>query len=398
MEYIPRRTEKLIQQALQRGKSVLFLGARQTGKTTLIEQVIHPDLHYSFAKLSTRLRYEKTAELFEKELETATARAGKPPLVFIDEVQKIPRVMDIAQNLIDNKKAQFILTGSSARKLKHGTEINLLPGRVVVITLFPLMIEELPQPMPALEDLLLYGTLPGIMTQPSIADRETDLQSYVSTYLEEEIRVEAVVRSIGSFARFLELAAGEAGKQVNFTRLSQDVGIADTTIANYYQILEDCLIASRVDPITKSKTKRRLIKSPKYLFFDLGVRRVAAYEGARLPHRVLGDLFEQFVGSQLIYLSQFLPQCRIRYWRDAAGSEVDFVLETPEHLLPIEVKWSDKPTEQDARHLIKFLEEYEEERGYIVCRSPYRYTLLDRVAVIPWAEINSVVELHTHHD
>lgn len=390
MQYIHRRIEGTIEHALKRGKSVLFLGPRQTGKTTLIENIFKPDIRYSFAKLSTRQRYEKNPELLEKELEEHIQQTKQQPLVFIDEVQKIPRVMDIAQNLIDGKKAQFILTGSSARKLKHGSELNLLPGRVVVITLFPLLVEELPPSKFSLEEILLYGTLPGIIGEPNPGDREIDLYSYVSTYLEEEIRAEAIVRNVGSFGRFLEIAAGEAGKQVNFTRLSQNVGVVDTTIASYYQILEDCLVVSRIDPITKTQTKRRLIKSPKYLFFDLGVRRVCAGEGTRLPQRVLGDLFEHFIGNQLVYLSQCKPQCRVKYWRDAAGPEVDFVLELAHSAIPIEVKWSDKPTVSDARHLIKFLWEYKAEQAYIVCRTPHRYTLIDRVTVIPWTEVNSI--------
>src|SRR5579862_4608659 len=316
MAYITRLIEKNILQTLERGKSVLLLGPRQTGKTTLIKQAIQPDISYSFAQANIRQRYEQNPALLESELIEQLKTYSHPPLVCIDEVQKIPRVMDIAQHLIDDKMAQFILTGSSARKLRHGHEINLLPGRVVSLNMTPLLQSEIAALNLSLEDILLYGTLPGIILDPDDAAREVDLLSYVATYLEQEIRAEAVVRNLGSFARFLQVAAGESGKQLNFTRLSQDIGVADTTIANYYQILEECLIVLRIDPITDGQTKRRLIKSPKYLFFDLGIRRACANEGNRLQQKIMAELFEHYVGNELIYQSQLNhPHVKIKYWR-----------------------------------------------------------------------------------
>lgn len=301
--------------------------------------------------------------------------------------------MDIAQHLIDDEKAQFILSGSSARKLKTGTDLNLLPGRVVSLHMTPLLYQETSIFNPKLEDLLLYGTLPGIINESNPTARETDLYSYVSTYLEDEIRAEALVRQLGHFSRFLQLAAGEAGKQINFTRLAQDIGISDTTIANYYQILEDCLITLRIDPITKSSTQRRLIKSPKYLFFDLGVRRACANESTGLPQKIMAELFEHFIGNELVYQSELQsPLIKVRYWRDSAGPEIDFVLDINNRYIPIEVKWSDKPNIDDARHLKKFLEEYPEaSQAYIICRTSQRYKLSDKITVVPWQEIDKII-------
>lgn len=390
--YIPRLIKANVQQALQRGKSIILLGPRQTGKTTFIKQEINPDISYSFAKASIRQRYEQNPVLFEREIEEQVKSYAKPPIIFIDEVQKVPRVMDIVQNIIDNQLAHFILTGSSARKLKRGNEINLLPGRVVSLNMTPLLYDEIPQIPYQLEDFLLYGSLPGIITETNVNLRETDLYSYVTTYLEEEVRAEALVRNVGSFHRFLEIAAGEAGKQLNYTRISQDIGIAATTIASYYQILEDCLITTRIDPITTSQTKRRLIKSPKYIFFDLGIRRACANEGTRLPQRVLADLFEHFVGNQLVYHAQLhSPHIKVKYWRDTAGPEIDYVLDIAHQYIPIEVKWSDQPDENDARHLKKFMDEYQEaQQGYIICRTPRRYKIANNIMVIPWQEINEL--------
>ncbi len=390
--FIPRLLEKNIMQTLQRGKSILLLGPRQTGKTTLIEQQIKPDIQYTFARVATRQRYERNPALLESELEEKIKQFSKPPLIFIDEVQKIPSVMDIAQHLIDSHKAQFILSGSSARKLKSGKNLNLLPGRVVSLHMAPLLYQEIAAFNPTLDNLLLYGTLPGIINDADAASQEIDLYSYVSTYLEEEIRAEALVRNIGSFSRFLQVAAGEAGKQLNFTRLSQDLGVADTTIANYYQILEDCMLTLRIDPISESYTKRRLVKSPKYLFFDLGVRRVCAKEGTGLPKKIMADLFEHYVGNELVYQSQIRsPQIKVRYWRDTAGPEIDYVLVLAHRYIPIEVKWNDKPNINDARHLKKFMEEYPHtDRAYIVCQTPDRYKLGENIMVLPWQEIHTI--------
>lgn len=388
MTYIPRLIETNIRQALDRAKSVLLLGARQTGKTTLIQHQIHPDISYSFARANVRQRYEQNPALLESEIEEQIKSFSKTPLIYIDEVQKIPRVMDIAQHLIDAKLAQFILTGSSARKLIRGKDLNLLPGRVVSLMLSSLLYDEIKDLKPTLQDILLYGTLPGIITESDKSIREIDLYSYVTTYLEEEIRAEAVVRNIGSFSRFLEIAASESGKQLNFTRLSQDIGVSDTTIANYYQILEDCLITIRIDPITNGHTKRRLIKSPKYLFFDLGIRRACANEGTQLPQKRLGDLFEHYVGNELYFQSQLIsPHIKVKYWRDSAGPEIDYVLDIAGRCVPIEVKWSDHPASSDAKHLKKFIEEYSSEQAYIICRTPQRYKIEDKITALPWQDI-----------
>jgi len=391
--FIHRLIEKNIRKTLERGKSILLIGPRQTGKTTLIEQQIKPDISYSFSHTGTKLRYEQDPSLLERELEEKLKSYTKPPIIFIDEVQKIPAVMDIAQYIIDKGLAQFILSGSSARKLKTAKDINLLPGRVVSLHMTPLLYEEMAFLHPNLEDILLYGTLPGIWNVPDPESREIDLYSYVSTYLEEEIRKEALVRHVGHFSRFLQIAAGEAGYQLNFTRLSQDIGVADTTIANYYQILEDCLLVSRIDPLTNAHTKRRLVKSPKYLFFDLGVRRACAGDGIGMPRKLMANLFEHYVGNELVYRGLLdYPSARVRYWRDTAGPEVDYILELNGKYIPIEVKWSDAPNAHDTRHLKKFMEEYPQkaEKGYIVCQTPHRYKINNDILALPWQELDFI--------
>lgn len=393
MRYINRKIAKVIQGVLKRQKSVLLFGARQTGKTTMINTEIKPDLSFTLMDPVVRLRYEKDPSLFSRELAYALSTYERPPVVFIDEIQRIPHIADMAQVFIDEKKAQFILTGSSAHKLKHGTAVNLLPGRVVALTMDPFHLDELPADKKELNRLLVDGSLPFIISDDHPADRELDMRSYVTTYLEEEIRAEALVRNVGNFARFLELAASESGQVINFTKLSQDIGVASSTIIDYYQILEDSMIVSRVDPITHSRTHRRLIKAPKYLFFDLGVRRACANEGALMSEKNLGHCFEQFIGLELLHLLRERMRGFLRYWRDANGVEVDYVIEMEGSYCPVEVKWTDNPTLKDARHLSKFLSETPNAKhGYIVCRIAAPAMITEKITALPWQKISQCVE------
>jgi predicted AAA+ superfamily ATPase len=396
MTYIKRLLGDNARKALARGKSILLLGARQTGKTTFIRQELKPDVEISLVKQTDRLRYEKNPELLENEILAIVKKNSRKPLIFIDEIQKIPRIMDSVQYLIDKDVAQFIVSGSSARKLKHGKDINLLPGRVVSLNLEPLTYLEIPNEHLQLEDLLLFGTLPAIITAADKENNEVDLASYVTTYLEDEIRTEAVVRNIGHFAQFLQLSAGESGKNCNMQKISQDVGVAATTISSYFQILVDCLIAHKIEPITTTSTKRKLIKTAKYLFFDLGIRRVCANEGTKLPARILGELFEQYVGLQLIAFAElFNSLIKVRYWRDSAGPEIDYVLEIAGAYIPIEVKWSDKPNIQDAKHVLRFLQEYPNaKQGFIISRTPNEYIMGkdQNITVLPWQQMHVIFD------
>jgi predicted AAA+ superfamily ATPase len=388
MYKIKRYIKSAIEAALKRGKSILFLGPRQTGKTTLLGE-LDIDLVISLARPAIRQKYEQDIESFSQEVEALAEKLDRKPLVAVDEVQKIPELMDAVQDLIDRQVAQFILTGSSARKLKQQHQLNWLPGRVVYFYLDPLTLEELPKYYQKLEEILIYGSLPGIVTDENNKFREQDLESYVVTYLEEEIRREAVVRKLGDFAKFLQLAAAESGQLANFNNISKDIGIAQTTVASYYQILEDCLIAERIEPfIKKSSVRRRLVKSCKYLIFDLGIRRVAAREGEKLPEKNMGGLFEQFIGLELLHLARsYTKRITLNFWRDLEGREIDWILSFKDKILPIEVKWTEMPSIKDARHLKTFLKDYNLTKGYIVCRCDKPRKLDEQITAIPWQEI-----------
>ena len=374
-----------IAHGLERGKSILLLGPRQTGKTTLIKGLYH-DRYLNLMDNELRRHYEQSPSSLLEEIRILAKSLGKQPRVIIDEVQRCPDLMNSLQLLIDDKMAQFIITGSSARKLRRQTEINLLPGRVISLTLAPLIPSELPQTM-TLEEQFNYGTLPGIVLLGNNEDKNIDLMSYANTYLEEEVRLESLVRDLGHFSRFLQLSAAESGSITNFSRLSEDVGISHTTVKEYYQILEDCMIAIRIDPLIEG-TRKRLIKSSRYFYFDLGVRRACAKESTPLAEKEYGNLFEQWVTLTTWRWQQyFAPLQTLHFWRDANGPEVDLIIKADHELLPIEVKWTKNPTLKDARHLQLFMKEYKQvKQGMIVCRIPFRRELSKNIIAIPWGE------------
>jgi len=384
MNYVERIIEPLLRHTLERGKSIFLFGARQTGKTTLVSR-LEPQLSISFIRPDVRHRYEKAPSLLAGEVEAlSSGSAGGLPLVILDEVQKVPEILDVVQDLIDRRVALFLLTGSSARKLRRHAQANLLPGRVTVLHLDGFGLQEWPHE--SLESRLLDGALPGIVGIGNLQDREEDLSAYVTTYLEEEIRAEAAVRHLGSFARFLELAAAESGGIVNLRKLASEIGVAHTTIASYYQILEDCLIAERIESLSTSATRKKLTRTDRFLFFDLGVRRLAAREGRQPPREQWGKLFEQFVGLELLkYFRAQRSRVKVRFWRDPDGPEVDWVLDCEGVYVPIEVKWTDSPETSDARHLHCFLSEYPTAgQGYIVCRVPRKTKISEQVTALPW--------------
>ncbi len=397
MTYIKRLLTQAIQQHLSRGKSILLLGPRQTGKTTLLNHQITADLSYSFLEATLRRAFERNPDDLIKEIKGHLALYPQKQkiLVLIDEVQKVPEIMDAVQYAIDNKLAQFILTGSSARKLKHNHhELNWLPGRVIFLRMDSLSLIEMEPFSLNLDDLLLNGCLPEIFLEIDPQAKDALLMSYVSTYLEEEVRAEALVRNLGSFSQFLRLASIEAGKPINISKLAQAIGVTRHLLQEYYQILQDCLLLDRIEPLTQVSSRRRLSKAPKYLLFDLGVRRIAAGEGLALPESYYGELFEQFIGVEILKIIRaFAPQARLYYWKDHNGPEVDYVIEYNRQYLPIEVKYTQSPSFNDARHLATFSEEYPcLHPALIVCRTENPKQISENVIAIHWQTIPAMLQ------
>lgn len=391
-------------------KSILLLGPRQTGKSTLIEGILNKSakesLIYRLQNLEVFQRVIKSPEQIAKNVE-AKLEKKKAINLYIDEVQKCPILLDDCQYLIDKYKTRIsvILTGSSARKLRQ-RGVNLLPGRVFVQYLHSLTFPEImpideqnivpiktkitkyPKDKPSLEDLLIYGSLPGILNEKKY--KGDLLNSYVSTYLQEEIKAEALTRNLGAFSRFLELSASESGLTPNLSRLSQESGIPLMTIKNYFQLLEDTLITFSIPAFTKS-SRKQILSASKYVYFDLGVRNAASeipLNSKILKTEIGGKLFEQFICLELIKRIEYqYPHWKYFYWRTNNGLEVDFIIQTEDEIIPIEIKFTDTPQKNHIKHLEIFMEEYKAKRGFLVGTFPRAQKLSERIYAIPWNEI-----------
>lgn len=372
---ISRFMNNRLADSLQNGLSFLLLGPRQTGKTTLVTEVMSsaPYLAWNLMETRERQKFEKDPSLIIREAEAAGVDR-----FFIDEVQKVPALLDDIQTLIDRTKKVFALTGSSARKLRR-EHANLLPGRTLSFRLDPLFTSEYRAAFgldssERLKSVLRFGELPKaflLAAEGRARLAEEWLYSYVSTYLEEEVRAEAIVRKIGIFSRFLKLAAEESGRIVNLRSMSQDIGVPHSTVGAYYRILEDCLIAERIEPLVPAGMRGKVSKAAKYLFFDLGVLNAAAETlgSGDYPAEHWGRLFEQWVGLTLLRSMRAAGiHGALHYWRDYSGREVDWVLEIDGEWIPIEVKWGDNLKSGALRHLHYFVETYPDKvrRGYVV--------------------------------
>jgi uncharacterized protein len=217
-------------------------------------------------------------------------------------------------------------------------------------------------PVTGLIDRLTYGELPAIAAVP-VRDRAGVLRSYTTIYLEEEIRREALVKDWTDFARFLQLAASESGQMLNYAKIAKDAGITIPTVKSYYQLLEDMFVGFRVMAFSGSPRKS-LLSTERFFFFDVGVRNAAA-EVPLEPAIVRADpgpLFEQWVGIELWKRLEYLGSGRLAYLRSKGGAEVDFIIQRNKALIPIEVKWTDRPSLHDARHLLTFLGEHPKHR------------------------------------
>jgi uncharacterized protein len=377
-----RLIESVIKKQISKGKSVLILGPRQVGKTTLCRQFKF-DLEVNLASIKEKLLFEKNPEHLEK----IVSESKKKMFIYIDEIQKVPELFNSIQVLIDAKKAQFLLTGSSARKIKKQFDVNLAPGRLINFRLDPLTFTEAEI---ELDDILVYGQLPAICLEPDIEQKELELRSYVENYIEEEIRKETRLRNVAPFARFIELAAIQSGQISNFTEISKELGPTVATIQSYYQILEDTLFIERIDPYLKNPSRKKLTKSSRFLFFDLGVRRILSDEGKKfLPSRK-GVLFEHYIGNEIIkWIRSSAPAARLYYWRDPDGPEIDYLLEHEGKLLPIEVKMADDPAPKVTKHLKVFMSEYSRAHSaMVVCTADLSYQIEKNIRVVNYKKLN----------
>lgn len=364
-------TRRLQLAPLLRKKSFFLLGPRSTGKSTLIREQLGTDAFVvDLLKSDNFLRLSnKPSELGEM------IRASGKKIVVIDEVQKLSSILDEVHRLIEETKARFLLTGSSARKLRHG-QANLLAGRAWQANLFPLVSAEIPE-----FDLTRYLTVGGLPQVYGSNEPHEELDAYVGTYLREEIQAEGAVRNLARFGRFLTIAALTTGEVLNFTNIARDIGVSPSTVIEHFRILEDTLIGFFVEPWGQS-TKRKEVTAAKFYLFDTGVTNTLARLRTLERHSNLyGRAFEQFIAMELrAAISYQRSPARLAYWRTQDKNEVDFVVGD---LCAVEVKATERTSDRDATSLRRLQGEKELPAYFVVSQDPVE-RLKDGIRFVPY--------------
>ena len=341
------------------GKSFFLFGPRGTGKTTWIKTQFPRAVYLDLLE----------AAIFNQLLANPGRLESFIPNKFrdwivIDEVQLVPELLNEVHRLIERDKLKFVLTGSSARKLRQGG-VNLLAGRALTNFFHPLTVKELGADF-NLDRSLRFGHLPSACTE---TDPQRFLQSYVKTYLEEEIKQEGLTRNISAFARFLETASFSQGSVLNTSAVAREAAVERKVVENYFEILEDLLIAYRL-PVFSKKAKRRLVRHRKFYFFDAGLYRALRPAGPLdQPEEIAGAALETLFFQELLAINDYYQLgYKMFYYQTAAGKEVDFILYGPRGIKAFEVKHSAKISGKVLKGLRFFGREYPQ----ACCRLIYR--------------------------
>ena len=357
-------------------RSILLFGPRGTGKSTWIRDRFPDAVTYDLLDTREALRLGKDPHALYRELATLSSGSW----AVIDEVQKVPALLDEVHRLIETRRLRFVLSGSSARKLRRGGA-NLLAGRAVTTSMYPLVSAELSFEIDP-ERALRFGMLPMAVTTDTPRDY---LRTYAETYLVQEIQAEALTRNLGAFARFLEIAARQNGQVTNAVGIARDAGITRRTVQNHFEILTDTLIGFWL-PAWKLKSATKQVRQSKFYFFDSGVARAL---GGRLSYpptsEEMGPLAETFVLNELrAWLGYSGGDYRLSFWRSYDGAEVDVLCETVQGFVAIEIKASPRWEKRFNRGLHRVRDELGKDRttGYGVYLGE-RPALWDDVRVLP---------------
>jgi predicted AAA+ superfamily ATPase len=352
-------------------ESLFLWGARQTGKSTLLKTLFPNALFFDLLLSDIFVRYKKNPSQFR---ELIIAKESK--LVIVDEVQKIPELLDEIHWLIENQKVKFILSGSSPRRIIR-SGANLLGGRALRFELYPLIQSEIPN------FDLIRAMNNGLLPRHYLSNNAKQLiEAYIGSYLRDEIVAEAKIRNFNAFSNFLEAAAFSNGEIISYTNIATDCGVSSPTIKEYFQILEDTLIG-RMIPSFQKKPKRRIIHAPKFYFFDLGIanfllKRTKIEKGSK----EFGSSFEHFIYLETYAHSKYSRlNYTISYWRTTSQIEVDFVLGN--HEVAIEVKATDNVQEKHTKGLREFSKDYQVRKLIIVSNDPHERKMGD-IHIIPW--------------
>ena len=371
---------KAIRRMISAAKGSFFLfGPRGTGKSVWLQQRFPEALTISL--LDVTRRREMLAD--PQRLRSLVEGAGRVRDVVIDEIQRAPELLDVVHALMDEKRGyRFILTGSSARKLKRNASADLLGGRAVLRYCHPFMASELGKAF-SLERALQVGMIPLVLNSPPESP-EGILSTYLDLYLQEEVTSEGIIRNLDAFARFLEAASFSHGQLLSASEVARDAGVKRSTVDGYFKILEDMLITHTL-PVFSKRAKRLLVGHDKFYFFDAGVYRALRPKGPLdRPNEIDGACLEGLVFQHLTAWNDYGGgENTLHFWRTKAGVEVDFVVYGPHAFHAIEVKNAAKVTRRDAVGLETFRSDYPEATCTLLYRGDDTLKLTENCLAIP---------------
>ena len=376
--------KRVLKIALPKDQSAFLWGPRKTGKTTYLAAKFPKSTRYDLLQTDLFLRFSKEPYRLREEL-IALEEQGRLHLpILMDEIQKVPTLMDEIHWLIENKKWSFILCGSSARKLKQ-THANMLGGRAWRFELFPLTSKELGKDLDLLK-ALNQGLIPShYLSKHPLKEH----QAYIENYLKEEIQQEGLVRNLPSFAKFLDSTSFSNGELVNYSNIARDCGVDSKTVAAHYQILVDTLVGTFLPPFRKQRKRQIILSTSKFYLFDAGIagalckRTLQINKGAEF-----GRAFEHFIFMELrAYRSYAEKQAEFSFWRTKDQLEVDFIVNQGE--VAIEVKGTAQIGSQETKGLRAFMEEHPVKKALLVCQEPRRRKIDSGITIIPWRDFLS---------
>ncbi len=367
---------RILKLPLEESNSIFLFGPRGTGKTSWIKAHLPTALYLDLLDFSTYSSLSAHPNRLENLI---------PPhyrdWIVIDEVQRVPELLNEVHRLIENRQLRFLLTGSSARSLRR-KGVNLLAGRALRYYMHPLVIQEIGADF-NLQHALTFGLLPAAVSH---SDPKRYLESYVQTYLREEILQEGLTRNIGAFTRFLEIASFSQGHVLNFSEIARELSLNRLMVASYFAILEDLLLAVRLPTFTL-RAKRKMIAHEKFYFFDTGVYRILRPMGAldtqeEIDGATLETLFLQSLSAINDY---FNLDYKIYFWRTSTGTEVDFVIYGPHGLHAFEIKRSSQITSKNLKGLKEFGQDYPEAKLHMLFLGKHK-EYHGSITVLPFEE------------
>jgi uncharacterized protein len=375
--------KRIIRIKLPKGKSAFLWGPRKTGKTSFLKETFPNSLIFDLLQTDLFLDFTRRPYLLREQLLASSPQQLKAPVI-IDEVQKVPPLLDEVHWLIENKGFRFILCGSSARKLKRG-KANLLGGRAWRYEMHPLVSREVTNLN--LLTALNRGLIPAHYLE---AEYRKSLQAYVRDYLKEEVFDEGLTRNIPAFSRFFEAMGYSHGELTNYANIARDCGVDAKTVKEYYQILMDTLLGVMIEPYKKRQERQVITKAGKFYLFDVGI--AGGLTGRRIPEpkgEQFGKAFEHFILMEIMAHRSYTElEYEVNFWRTKTGLEVDFILGRGE--IAVEVKGAARIDNIDLRSLKAYVQEYQPRRAYLVCNEP-KQRIHNGIRIIPWREFLSLL-------